>query len=89
MQMTISFHIPPEIERAIAGSGRDPAVELKEAALVQFYRLGRISHGELAEALGISRSETDVLLRRHRVAEDLLTSEELSAQVERLRKLAG
>jgi DNA-binding transcriptional ArsR family regulator len=87
--MTINFHIPPQIVRALARSGRDPAAEFTEAALVEFYRLGWISHGELAEALGMSRSQADAVLRRHQVTEDLLSSEELSTQTERLRQLAG
>ncbi|GMV27137.1 MAG: hypothetical protein AMXMBFR58_31680 [Phycisphaerae bacterium] len=46
--MGISFHIPPGVEQAIARSGRDPSAELKEAGLVELYRLGKISHGQLA-----------------------------------------
>ena len=87
--MCISFDIPGGIEKAIARSGGDAAAVLKEAALVELYRLGKISHGELAEGLGISRAEADAVLKRHNVTEDLPTSEELGAQVSRLRKLAG
>jgi predicted HTH domain antitoxin len=75
--LTISFTIPSGIEEAISRSGGDPASELKEAALVEMYRTGRISHGELAHGLSISRSEVDAVLRRHNVTEDLLTNEEL------------
>lgn len=87
--MAISFNIPASIERAIVLAGADPASELKEAGLVELYRLGRISHGELAEGLGISRFETDSVLRRHNVSEDLLTGDELATQVSRLRKLGA
>jgi len=87
--MTINFHIPPSVEQAIARAGRDPAEGFKEAGLVELYRQNIISHGELAEGLGISRPEVDAVLQRHKVTEDLLTSEELAGQVSRLRKLAG
>ena len=52
--------------------------------LVELYRQGRISHGELAEGLGLSRYETDGVLRRH-VTEDLLSGEELDEQLAGLR----
>lgn len=87
--MTINFDIPPAIEDVIARSGRDPAVELKEAAFVELYRQGKLSHGQFAEGLGISRSEADVVLKRHNVIEDLLTPDELRAQIDHLRRLAG
>jgi predicted HTH domain antitoxin len=85
--MPISFNIPPGVEQAIARSGRDPAAELKEAGLVELYRLGTISHGQLAEGLGISRAEVDAVLHRHGVTEDLPTEEEVGDQLSRLRKL--
>ncbi|HZW11144.1 MAG TPA: UPF0175 family protein [Phycisphaerales bacterium] len=87
--MTISFEIPTSVEQAILGSGGEPAAELKEAALVELYRMGRISHGQLAEGLRLSRPEADAVLKRHSVVEDLLTREELDEQIAGLRKLAG
>jgi predicted HTH domain antitoxin len=85
--MTIHFDIPASVERALGSQGREPAAELKEAALVELYRMGRISHALLAEALGVSRLETDAVLKRHGVTEDTPTLEELDAQVARLRSL--
>jgi predicted HTH domain antitoxin len=89
LRMGISFNIPPSIEQALARSGCDPSLELKEAALVELYRLGRISHGQLAEGLGLSRFEADALLRRHNVTEDLPTRNEVSEQLRELRKRVG
>ena len=65
------------------------AVAAKEAALVELYRQGQLSHGKLAEGLGISRYETDAVLKRHNVTEDLLTREEFDDQVSGLRKALG
>jgi hypothetical protein len=73
--MTISFDLPPQIERALRESGQEPSLAAKEAALVELYRLRRITHHQLAEALGISRLETDGLLKRHDVPLDLTVAE--------------
>lgn len=87
--MTISFDIPRSVEAAIGGAGGDAAAALKEAGLIELYRMGVISHGQLAEGLGTSRSQADAVLRRHNVVEDLMTTDELAARVEAARKLAG
>ena len=54
--------------------------------LVELYRLGRISHGELAAGMGPSRYGTDGVLVRHNVTEDLLAREELDEQLTGLRE---
>ncbi len=59
------------------------------AALVELYRQGRITRHELGAALGLSRYETDGLLKGHRVIEDLITPEELASEAEKLRRLVG
>ncbi len=85
--MTITFSLPQDIERLLAQEGRDLSLVTKEAALVELYRQEKISHGQLAQGLGLSRYETDAVLKRHGVTEDLITPEELSAQVEAVRTL--
>lgn len=85
--MTISFDIPPNVEIRFAEGGRDINLAAKEAALVELYRQEKISHGELAQALDLSRLEVDAVLKRHGVTEDLITAEELDAQVTRLNEL--
>ncbi len=87
--MTISFDLPQEIIERLAAGGLEPGAVAKESVLVELYRHGKISHGELAHSLGLSRYETDGVLNRHNVTEDLITSQELARQVERLRKLVG
>jgi len=57
--------------------------------LIELYRQGKLSHGALAQSLGLSRYETDGLLKRHNVSEDLLSSEELAEQAAGMRKLVG
>lgn len=75
--MTVKFDIPARIEAVLKASGRDASSAAKEAALVELYRQDRISHVELAEALNLSRYETDGVLKRHGVVEDLPTPEDL------------
>jgi predicted HTH domain antitoxin len=85
--MAITIELPSAIEQKLRLEEGDLAAVGKEAMLTELYREGRISHGELAEALGLSRSQVDGVLRRRRVTEDLLTSQELAEQVAGLRRL--
>lgn len=85
--MTITFSLPHDIEHLLTQDGQNLSEVTKEAALVELYRQAKISHGQLARALGLSRFETDAVLRQHGVTEDLMTAEELSVQVQALGKL--
>jgi predicted HTH domain antitoxin len=82
--MNISFEIPPVIEQELRTNGRDMNREAKEAYLVELYRQEQITHHQLAEALGLSRYETDGVLKQHKVWLEL-TPEELAAQAASLR----
>ncbi len=84
---TVSFDLPDEVEKQLRQVLGDLDAAAKEAALVELYRQGQLSHGQLAVALGISRYETDGVLKRHNVTEDLVTREELDEQVRLLRQL--
>ncbi len=74
--MTISFEIPDEIEQEGRTDGLDMNREAREAYLVNLYREERISHRQLAESLGLSRYETDGVLKRHKVSQNV-TAEEM------------
>ncbi len=87
--MTIHLDIPASIEQMIRADGGDVASAVREAALVEFYRRGLISHGLLAESLGMARPEVDALLLQHNVTEDLLSLDELRQQLDDHRRLAG
>jgi predicted HTH domain antitoxin len=82
--MSIRFEIPQDIEQELGTNGRDMNHEAKEACLVELYRQERITHHQLAEALGLSRYETDGVLKRHKVWLGV-TPEELAAQAALLR----
>ena len=85
--MAISIQLPTTIEEKLRRDFGDLAAAGKEAMLVELYRQGQISHGELAEGLGVSRYEADGVLRHHNVTEDLLRGDELEEQVAGLRGL--
>lgn len=59
----------------------------KEAALVEFYRQGRITQHQLGLSLDKSRFEVEVLLKRHNVTEDLDTAEQVAEHITILRRL--
>ena len=84
--MPITFEIPREIEQELSRSGADLNGEAREAFLVELYRQERITHHQLAEALGLSRYETDGVLKRHKVWLEL-TPEELATQAASLREV--
>jgi predicted HTH domain antitoxin len=84
--MTITFEIPTDIEQELgASSPADLGQEAREAYLVELYRRERINHHQLAEALGLSRLETDGVLKRYKVPSGPVTVDELRAEVARLR----
>ena len=82
---TITFDIPDNIEQHLAAAGSNVDAAAKEAVIVELYRRGQISHGALAECLGLSRHEAADLLGRHHVTEDLLNLEEYGEQMRALR----
>ena len=90
---TISFDLPDSVERHLATLSDNVDAAAKEAAVVELYRQGQLSHGALAECLGMTRTEVDSLLTRHGVTEDLPTVAEFREQLEairnRLRRWAG
>jgi predicted HTH domain antitoxin len=85
--MSINIELPQSIEARLRADLGDLDSAGKEAMLVELYRQGKLSHGELATGLGLSRYETDDLLTRHNVIEDLITGEDLNAQLAGLRSL--
>ena len=85
--MPITFRLPEAVEQHLREEFADLDQAAKEATLVELYRQGKITHFELAQALGLSRCQVDGFLKRYGVTGDLLTREEHGAQVAGLRKL--
>ncbi len=85
--MSISFDLPASAEDQLRGELADLNVVAKEAVLVELYRQGRITHHQLGLSLGLKRHETDGLLKRHKVVDDLPLAEDLTEEIATLRRL--
>jgi len=85
--MSVTFELPSEIERTLRQALGDLDVAAKEAALVELYRQGKVTQHELSVALGITRLETDALLKKHHVTEDLPSLAEYDAALNQLREM--
>jgi hypothetical protein len=83
--MNISFDIPKDIEQGLAASVADLNADAREIYLVNLYREDRITHHQLTEALGLTRIETDGVLKRHKISSGP-TLEELRAEIGSLRE---
>jgi hypothetical protein len=82
--MTLSINIPSDVEQKLRAQSPDLESEAKEAMLVELYRQDKLTHHELCQALQFERFETDALLKRHNVIEDLPTDTEYHAALARL-----
>lgn len=85
--MAVSFQLPPALERDLRHDLKDLDSEAKEALLVALYRRGKLSHHALSQALGLDRFETEDVLTKHNVVEDLGTVEEHLAEVRAVEEL--
>ena len=86
--MTVAFELPAEAEEALRHDGGDASAAAREAVLVELYRQRRLTHFQLARALGMSRLQTDGVLKAHAVLEDLMTVEEFGREAVSLRREA-
>ena len=84
--MAITFQLPPELERSLRQVHGDLDQEAKESALIELYRQRELTHHQLSGALGLSRFQTDGLLKRHNVTEDLQTPEEFEEELRRIER---
>jgi hypothetical protein len=84
--MAVSFELPTEIERSLREEFTNLDQAAKEAALIELYRQQKLTQHDLSVALGITRLETEALLKRHNVMEDLQSLSEYDAALSRLRK---
>ena len=87
MSFTVRLDLPPEVEQRLRQENPDIAGDVKEAYAVELFRRGKLSHYELSSVLGLSRSETDAYLKRNKVFEGSLTSEDIESDYQTLRHL--
>ena len=84
--MAAGSQMPDDIGSSLRHELRDSDDAAKETALVELYRQQKLSHVTLARFLGLSRFETDALLKRHNVTEDLMTVADLREELGPLRQ---
>ena len=82
--MALSIELPSAVEQRLRAENPDLESAAREALLVELYRQDMLSHYELSVALGLDRFETDAVLKKHNVTEDLPTDEEYAAALARL-----
>ncbi len=85
--MSVTFDLPKSIEQSLRRELGNLDQAAKEAALVELYRQDKLTHHELSQALGLERLETEAVLKKHNVAEDLPTNEQYNAALSRLRAM--
>ena len=78
--MTLCIELPQELEAVLRQQHSNLDQEAKEACLVEFYRQGRLTHFQLAQALELDRYSTDGVLKRHGVVDEM-SIEELKQEV--------
>lgn len=82
--MPVVVHLPDELEKQLRAQTPNLDAQAKEAMLIELYRQDKLTHHQLAQALGLHRLELESLLKRHNVTEDLPTESEYNAALSRL-----
>jgi hypothetical protein len=82
--MAVNIQLPAAVESELRSQFENLDEVAREAMLVELYRQDNLSHHQLGQALGLDRFETDGLLKRHKVTEDLPTLEEYDSALRRL-----
>lgn len=85
--MPVSFQLPTDLEQNLRHNLNDLDAVAKEALLVSLYRQGKLTHHALSQTLGLDRFETENLLHKHNVTEDLGTVEEHLAEIRSVEEL--
>ncbi len=85
--MAVSFQLPTDLEKNLRHDLKDLEGQAKEAFLVTLYRQGKLTHLALSQALGLDRFETEDVLHKHNVTEDLGTLEDYLSDARTLEAL--
>jgi hypothetical protein len=85
--MAVTIDLPAEVECRFRAQTPDLAESLKEAAAIELFRRGVLSHFELSQMLGRDRFETDAYLKSHNIFDGSLTSEDIDADRQTLERV--
>ncbi|BCB97067.1 hypothetical protein JZK55_19890 [Dissulfurispira thermophila] len=83
---TIQITLPSEVLDKLATTYQDSAELIKEAAVLELYREGRLSSGKAAEILGMERFEFIRYAGRKGIPFIRITAEELEEEVKTIVK---
>jgi predicted HTH domain antitoxin len=78
---TVSLEIPTTTLAALGESPDEFVKEMRIAAAVKWYELGKLSQSKAAEVAGLSRSAFIEALSRFRVSPIQITEKELAAEL--------
>ncbi|CAN5849297.1 UPF0175 family protein [soil metagenome] len=78
---TVSLEIPITTFAALGESPDEFVSEMRIAAAVKWYELGKLSQGKAAEVAGLSRSAFIEALSRFKVSPIQITEEELAREL--------
>ncbi len=81
--MAITIELPQEMEQLLNSEWPDLSRRVLEAVVLEGYRDGVVSRGKVAEALGLTYSESEAFLKRHKALLDY-DEEDLRRDVETL-----
>lgn len=83
--LTVKIDLPEGAFSALHSDPSEMSFELRKAAAVKWYEMGRISQEKAAEIAGLSRSQFLQLLSQFNVCPFQYTREELEEEVESYR----
>ncbi len=78
---TVSLEIPATTFAALGESPDEFVSEMRIAAAVKWYELGRLSQGKAAEVAGLSRSAFIDALSRFKVSPIQISTEEMAREL--------
>lgn len=83
MTRQVTVELPEEAARAINVHPDQLPRELREAAVLHWFKEGRLSQGQAAAVLGLLRGDFFDLLAAHQVSPVQMTAEELDDEFRR------
>jgi predicted HTH domain antitoxin len=85
---TLTIEVPEELLELL-GSPAEAATRARETLVVEFLREGRLSQGQAARVLGVTRWDILDLMARFGIPSGPETAEEMRRDIENAKRAAG